>query len=187
VSNSVIALFPFIFYDFGPNRPWPAKKLPLGQVYSPARMRTPFAWLTGLIAFLLASPADALAKAADRPNIIFFLSDDHRWDRIGCAGHPFLKTPPMDRLAAQGVRFSNMIVIISICAASRATAVFGRLMTVNVAGTTQPFTRSRNCLGRGSSSSDFSTRFGSCKTGAKCSTARRLFRRAKLMARRYSF
>jgi len=58
---------------------------------------------------------------------------------MGCAGHPFLKTPTMDRLAAQGVRFSNMIVTISICATSRATAMFGRLMTVNVAGTTQPF------------------------------------------------
>jgi hypothetical protein len=89
--------------------------------------------------FCFASPADALAKAADRPNIIFFLSDDHRWDCMGCAGHPFLKTPTIDRLAAQGVRFSNMIVTISICAASRATAMFGRLMTVNVAGTTQPF------------------------------------------------
>ena len=65
-------------------------------------MRTPFAWLTGLVAFLLVSPADALAKAADRPNIIFFLSDDHRWDRMACAGHPFLKTPPMDRLAQRG-------------------------------------------------------------------------------------
>ena len=88
-------------------------------------MRTPFAWLTGLVAFLLASPADALGKAADRPNIIFFLSDDHRWDRMGCAGHPFLKTPTMDRLAKEGVRFSNMFVTTSICAASRATLLTG--------------------------------------------------------------
>ncbi len=41
---------------------------------------------------------------AERPNIIFFLSDDQRWDRMGCAGHPFLKTPTMDRLATNGVR-----------------------------------------------------------------------------------
>ena len=88
-------------------------------------MRTPFAWLTGLVAFLLVSPADALAKAADRPNIIFFLSDDHRWARMACAGHPFLITPTMDRLAAQGVRFSNMFVTTSICAASRATLLTG--------------------------------------------------------------
>ncbi|MFP6671828.1 MAG: sulfatase-like hydrolase/transferase, partial [Pirellulaceae bacterium] len=63
--------------------------------------------------------------AAKRPNIIFFLSDDHRWDRLGCAGHPFLKTPTMDRLAANGARFSNMFVTTSICAASRATILTG--------------------------------------------------------------
>ncbi|SVD98635.1 uncharacterized protein METZ01_LOCUS451489, partial [marine metagenome] len=97
----------------------------LGQVYSLARMRTPFALLAGLFAVLIAPSTVALAKAADRPNIIFFLSDDHRWDRMGCAGHPFLKTPTMDRLAAQGVRFSNMFVTTSICAASRATLLTG--------------------------------------------------------------
>ena len=45
----------------------------------------------------------------ERPNIIFFLSDDQRWDRMGCVGHPILKTPTMDRLAANGTRFSNML------------------------------------------------------------------------------
>ena len=64
-------------------------------------------------------------KSTSAPNIIFFLSDDHRWDRMGCAGHPYLKTPTMDRLAAQGVRFSNMFVTTSICAASRATLLTG--------------------------------------------------------------
>ena len=77
-------------------------------------MRTHFALLAGISAVLLASPADALAKAGDRPNILFFLSDDHRWDRMGCAGHPFLKTPTMDRMVAEGVRFSNMFVTTSI-------------------------------------------------------------------------
>jgi len=66
-----------------------------------------------------------LAKVADRPNILFFLSDDHRRDRIGCAGDPFLKTPTMERLAKDGVRFSNMFVTTSICAASRATLLTG--------------------------------------------------------------
>ena len=77
-------------------------------------MRTYFALLAGVSAVFLASPADALGKAGDRPDILFFLSDDHRWDRMGCAGHPFLKTPTMDRLAAEGVRFSNMFVTTSI-------------------------------------------------------------------------
>jgi arylsulfatase A-like enzyme len=65
------------------------------------------------------------ANAAPRPNLIFFLSDDHRWDRLGCAGHPILKTPNLDRLAAEGARFPNMFVTTSICAASRASIFTG--------------------------------------------------------------
>jgi arylsulfatase A-like enzyme len=63
--------------------------------------------------------------AAERPNIIFFLSDDHRADVLGCAGHPIVKTPCIDKLAARGVRFSNAFVTTSICAASRATILTG--------------------------------------------------------------
>ncbi|HUT12940.1 MAG TPA: sulfatase [Thermoguttaceae bacterium] len=61
------------------------------------------------------------AVAADRPNVIFFLSDDQRADFLGCAGHPILQTPTIDKLAAAGVRFENAFVTTSICAASRAT------------------------------------------------------------------
>ncbi|HEY8506421.1 MAG TPA: sulfatase-like hydrolase/transferase, partial [Gemmataceae bacterium] len=60
-----------------------------------------------------------------RPNIIFFLSDDQRFDLMGCAGHPILKTPTMDRLAREGVRFENAFVTTAICAASRATLLTG--------------------------------------------------------------
>ena len=77
------------------------------------------------VAAMALVPAKPLAKADKKPNIIFFLSDDHRWDRLGSAGHPFLKTPTLDRLAKEGVRFSNMFVTTSICAASRATILTG--------------------------------------------------------------
>ena len=77
------------------------------------------------VATMALVPAKPLAKADKKPNIIFFLSDDHRWDRLGSAGHPFLKTPTLDRLAKEGVRFSNMFVTTSICAASRATILTG--------------------------------------------------------------
>ena len=77
------------------------------------------------IPVLLAFFAVFAVQAAQRPNIIFFLSDDHRWDRLSCAGHPFLKTPNIDRLAKQGARFPNMFVTTSICAASRATILTG--------------------------------------------------------------
>ena len=69
--------------------------------------------------FISAEPADS------RPNIIFFLSDDHRDDFMGCAGHSILKTPIMDRLAREGIRFRNMFVTTSICAASRASIFTG--------------------------------------------------------------
>lgn len=66
------------------------------------------------------------AVAADkRPNIIFFLTDDQRYDHMGCAGHPVLKTPTMDHLAAGGVRFTNAFVTTPICAASRASMFTG--------------------------------------------------------------
>ncbi|HIG27932.1 MAG TPA: DUF4976 domain-containing protein [Verrucomicrobiales bacterium] len=85
----------------------------------------PIRFILFAIALATCASANLPAKESTRPNILFFLSDDHRWDRMGCAGHPFLKTPVMDRLASQGVRFRNMFVTTSICAASRATIFTG--------------------------------------------------------------
>jgi arylsulfatase A-like enzyme len=61
------------------------------------------------------------AVVGGRPNLLLFLTDDQRADHLGCAGHPFLKTPVVDRLAAEGVRFENAFVTTAICAASRAS------------------------------------------------------------------
>ncbi len=69
--------------------------------------------------------AASLLTAGERPNIIFFLSDDHRSDFLGCAGHAVVQTPRLDRLARHGVRFSNAFVTTSICAASRASILTG--------------------------------------------------------------
>ena len=49
--------------------------------------------------------------AQEKPNIIFILCDDHRWDAMGFMGHPFLETPHMDRMAREGVHFENAFVI----------------------------------------------------------------------------
>jgi arylsulfatase A-like enzyme len=78
--------------------------------------------------------ASVLAPAAEekpRPNILFFLIDDQRNDTLGCAGHPLLKTPVVDELAAQGVRFKNAFVTTSICAASRASILTGLYETTH--------------------------------------------------------
>ena len=55
---------------------------------------------------MLAVPTVAAAQDQDqdgRPNIVFILSDDHRWDTMGNMGHPFVETPNLDRLTAEGV------------------------------------------------------------------------------------
>ncbi|HCS54906.1 sulfatase [uncultured Rubinisphaera sp.] len=65
-----------------------------------------------------------VANAA-HPNVIFILTDDQRWDQLGCAGHPYLKTPHIDRLAAEGVQFSNMFITTSLCSPSRASYLSG--------------------------------------------------------------
>ena len=81
--------------------------------------------LFSLSVVLLQTTLLPLAFGADRPNIIFFLSDDHRADVMGCAGHAVAQTPTLDQLAASGTRFENMFVTTSICAASRATLLTG--------------------------------------------------------------
>ncbi len=60
-----------------------------------------------------------------RPNILFFLADDQRNDTLGCAGHDIVKTPNIDRLASQGLRFRNAFVSTAICMVSRANILTG--------------------------------------------------------------
>lgn len=61
----------------------------------------------------------------DRPNIVMIVADDLRFDFLGCTGHPFIKTPAIDRLAAEGVTFTNSFVITPLCGPSRATMLTG--------------------------------------------------------------
>jgi arylsulfatase A-like enzyme len=61
-----------------------------------------------------------------RPNIIFILTDDQRWDALGVMGNPVIKTPNMDKLAAAGILFENAYVTTSICCVSRASILTGQ-------------------------------------------------------------
>ena len=77
-------------------------------------------------ACLFASGFLALSAApSPQPNVLVILTDDQRWDAMSCAGHPLLKTPNMDRLAAEGARFANMFVTTSLCSPSRASILSG--------------------------------------------------------------
>ncbi len=64
-------------------------------------------------------------QSGKQPNILFLLIDDQRNDTLGCAGHPIIKTPVIDSLAEEGLRFRNAFVTTSICAASRASILTG--------------------------------------------------------------
>ena len=60
-----------------------------------------------------------------RPNIILIITDDQRWDMLGCEGNSIIQTPNMDRLANEGIRFTHAFVSTPICAASRASIFTG--------------------------------------------------------------
>lgn len=68
-----------------------------------------------------------LRAEATKPDVVFVLLDDLRWDALGYMGHPYVKTPNIDRLRAQGASMANAFVTTSICCPSRATFLTGTL------------------------------------------------------------
>src|SRR5260221_635313 len=94
-----------------------------------------------LIVLLALAPTAFAAGESRRPNLLFILTDDHRFDALGCTGNPIVQTPQIDRLAREGVRFTNAFVTTSICCTSRAsifTGQYARRHGINDFGT--PFT-----------------------------------------------
>lgn len=65
------------------------------------------------------------ALAAEKPNIVVVLVDDLRWDEISCAGHPFVRTPHIDRIAREGARFRNAFCTTPLCSPVRACLLTG--------------------------------------------------------------
>ena len=72
-----------------------------------------------------AIPAATAAAAPPRPNVILIITDDQGYPDLGAHGNPHLKTPHLDRLAAQSVQFSNFCVS-PLCAPTRASLITGR-------------------------------------------------------------
>lgn len=71
------------------------------------------------------------AQERARPNIVFILVDDLRWNAPACMGHPFSKTPNIDRLAKEGALFRNAFVTTPLCSPSRASFLTGRYVRAN--------------------------------------------------------
>jgi arylsulfatase A-like enzyme len=74
---------------------------------------------------LIASGQDIGKSNGEKPNIIFILTDDQRFDALGYAGNKIIQTPEMDKLAQSGAYFRNAIVTTPICSASRASIFSG--------------------------------------------------------------
>ena len=73
-------------------------------------------------------PGAVSAAEISRPNILFLLTDDQRFDDLGCMGNKDIQTPHLDRLAATGVVFNNAFVTTAICCVSRASILTGQHM-----------------------------------------------------------
>ena len=74
----------------------------------------------------LAWASRAQAANAGKPNIVLIVSDDQGYADLGCCGRPELKTPSLDRLAAEGVRLTNFYVTWPACTPSRSSILTGR-------------------------------------------------------------
>lgn len=79
-----------------------------------------------LVLTLALIPRAFTASPASRPNFVFILTDDQRFDSLGCMGNRVIKTPNIDRLAARGAVFRNHFVTTSICCVSRASILSGQ-------------------------------------------------------------
>ncbi len=95
--------------------------------------------------FVFASGANAAvgsSKASSdspRPNIIFLLTDDQRDNTFGAMGHPFVKTPNVDRLLRQSVRFRNAYIAEPVCSPSRVSLLTGMYERVHGVGFTSSY------------------------------------------------
>src|SRR3569833_2358497 len=86
-----------------------------------AMRRGSIAVLFAFTTMLVASQADAV----DKPNILFILADDLGYGDLGCYGQTKIKTPNLDKLAADGVKFTQAYAGSTVCAPSRCTLMTG--------------------------------------------------------------
>ncbi len=76
---------------------------------------------------LIASNSATAQNSSAQPNFIVIFTDDQGYGDLGCFGHPTIKTPNLDRMAAEGQKWTNFYVAANVCTPSRAGLMTGRL------------------------------------------------------------
>ena len=98
------------------------------------------------VSCVLLTAAIAIAEPAPKPNIVFVLTDDMGWTDLGCFGSTYYETPNIDRLASQGMRFTDAYSACTVCSPTRASIMTGQYparlhITDWIAGHKRPFAK----------------------------------------------
>jgi arylsulfatase A len=83
--------------------------------------------IAALSLLTLATCSNPVCAAEAKPNIVFILADDLGYGDLGCFGQTKIQTPYLDRMAAEGMRFTNFYAGSTVCAPSRCTLMTGKL------------------------------------------------------------
>lgn len=84
------------------------------------------AWLAAILTSVVFAGS---IPPGQRPNLIVIVVDDQRWGEYGAAGHPYLKTPNIDRLAKEGVSFTSSYAVSPLCSPNRASILTGQYIS----------------------------------------------------------
>lgn len=89
-------------------------------------MRTISLLVSALASLILAASIAGIYAEDTRPNVVLVMADDQGWGQMGYYGHPVLKTPNLDAMAANGIRFDRFYAGAPVCSPTRASVLTGR-------------------------------------------------------------
>src|ERR1041385_1896658 len=100
----------------------------MNRSLKPLSLRAPLPPMRWLAAVLLVFSSFARAASLPKPNIIFILADDLGYGELGCYGQKLIQTPALDRMASEGMRFTQFYAGDTVCAPSRSVLMTGQHM-----------------------------------------------------------